>query len=193
MLKHLKKYWLEYVFFILLLNAVLCAIGFVHEELPIEYHEIKKIENEWGEEPLDKYLDKVLGMKNCTVMMAGTELDENIISKEIYEKMKSVGIPVMEDWSQVRKNGLIVLWSNGEVIDAKCCEGSPISYGSYINQHYVLLEGYVYFGFASIYLDDVLYSVSDSGLNIIVFDEKKEIIIDSVNFDYVNGKMNIKR
>ena len=193
MLKHLKKYWLEYVFFILLLNAVLCAIGFVHEEIPIEYHKIEKADNKWGEEPLDSYLDRVFRMDEYVIMIAGTELNDQLISDEVFSKLISMGIPVMENRTIERRNGLIALLSNGKLVDAKVSEGNPISYSGYLNRNYVLLEENQNNYNEPIYINDVSYSLGRSGLNIVIFDEKEECIIDSVNYNYNNGRINIER
>ena len=194
MLKHFKKYWLEYIFLVLLLNEVLCAVGYVREEIPIKRHAVKEDFMDFEEEELSAYLERIFNIPDCVILISGTELDENLFSDKVIEQLKNTGITDWEEWSPEGSNGLIALWINGELIEEESHNGKPISYGGYIfNQHYAYLEGYKYLNKACIYLDDSLYSLRDSGLNVVVMDQKRDCLIDSVNYGFKDGKIVAER
>ena len=193
LLNKIKKYWLELFFGFLILDMFFCAIGFLHKEIPIEYHGLKQAAITWEDESLSAYLEKIWKIPKCTIIMTGSELNKELLDEKALEILKSMELKCDQTaLIDESKNLLEALWINGKFVDGGVYDQAPYPFGSYVNQHYVCVEPQA-FGSGKIYIDDSLCSKQSSGLNIVVMDNENHCLLDSVNYQYVNGKIIISR
>lgn len=192
MLAKIKKYWLEYIFVLLLINAFLCAIGFVHEEIPISRHKLVNEDLQWEDMELDLYLERIRQIPNIFILMVGSELDDSLFSSEVIRELENMSLTQIGE-AKKPITGIIAVWQNEGIRYCETCNHDSIKYGANIEQTYIFLESYDYLDNGYVYIDDALCSKGTTGLNIVVWNQAKNSIMDSVNYSYKNGKIQILR
>lgn len=141
------------------------------------------------------YIDKLINeYNNKMIFIAASEDMSNGLSDMDINILRLLGLRM--DYSQAFDNSYIAVIENGNVL-YEALSNRPLNYeGVYglMNKTYeVYSSGWNTNSRASIKLDDKEYAVNSRGLNIVVYDAERDLVLDSVCFDtYAEQHMSVR-
>ena len=182
----IKKIWIEIIFSALLALTVLVSLKGDLRSNPQGYRkQLVKNNVEVPYANLETYLRTVSKMTNSMVVITVKGDQGRYVSRDAIEELKSMGFT---EYGTLRENishSFIGIWNKGKVVYEQVGGDESISYGQYINNHYIYAQSATEDtgNLGNIYIDSVQYSVAGPGLNIVTIDLDDAKLIDSINFN----------
>lgn len=122
--------------------------------------------------------------KDKLIFIAASDDMANELNESDIAIMRSLGLKM--DYTEAFHNSYIAVIEKGEVL-YEALSNRPLNYGglcSLSNRTYELYSaGWLTNAQASIKLDGIEFAVNSRGLNIVVYDDEKGLVLDSVAFD----------
>lgn len=185
-MKIIKLYWLEIVFIILVLTVIYFSIkNSVYDIKIVNEKVMPQREEKIGNYDFVNYIERIKQVDNCTVVLAVKDVQGYCTSQKMADALKSLGFGQADILLDNSYHSFIGVYSNGEVA-YQCIGGDEkITFGQMVGNQYIYVKSATYSAgnVAEIYVDDVSYAVNSRGFNIVVFDNKEKVLIDSVAYD----------
>ena len=156
----------------------------------IYYYDREDRQVEAGSGYLHEYLQSLLG-KNVSVFMAAKDEASSFITPALYEDMKKFGI--QSDLRGKTRNSFYAVVTPTGTVDKVSEE--QITYEGEIEgiPYSVMSAGWMAGNACSIVIDGVEYARNARGLNIVVFDNEKKTVIESIAFDTCVQEVTVTR
>lgn len=155
------------------------------EDLKI-YNQINEISMLQLENDFCLYIDKLIRMKNQDIdifISASDEMSYGLNMEDI-SKLQQLGL--CTDLLDKYRYSYLALIENGKV-KYECLSNDKITYNGNIDNsnisYRIVSSGYNTNSLAQIFIDGVDWAINRRGLNIVVYDKKTQIVLDSVCFD----------
>ncbi len=185
-MKIIKSYWLEIVFIILVFAVIYFSIkNSVYDIKIVNEKVMPQREEKIGNYDFVNYIERIKQVDNCTVVFAVKDVQGYCTSQKMADVLKSLGFGQADILLDNSYHSFIGVYSNGEVV-YQCIGGDEeITFGQMVGNQYIYVKSATYSAgnVAEIYVDDVSYAVNSRGFNIVVFDNKEKVLIDSVAYD----------
>lgn len=188
-MKIIKSLWLEFIFFLFILISV--VVGFQNLWKDAEffaYNNPNMLSTGMtgiSEKSLEDYIGRIASIKNCTAIFTVKDIPGPYLSQEVIDQFRQLGF---EQTGLLMGNGyrsFIGIYSNGNVVCQHIGGDEQIQFGDEVNGLYIVAKSgtWGHGNTGTIYINDVSYSVNSRGINIVVVDNKNNLIIDSICFD----------
>lgn len=189
----IKKFYLEIIFICLL--AITLIISFVYPfPRGANFLNVFKVNNpkemvrnEEVRETVcfEEYLSWLKSLDNCTVLITVKDIQGFSLTKEMTDGLAELGFTQTDILLEHEYHGFIGVLINNIVTYQNICNDEAIVYKDYIDDRYVVIKSETLSQGNSgiIYIDNVEYSPNQRGINIVVWDNSTDTIIDSIAYD----------
>lgn len=179
------KYFLEILFSIIIIFIVIISVLCSIDSIPINY----------GKSPLSytqdsKNLTNIYdylkdASSNHTVIVVLKDTLPQFNDTELIHSLEELGFSDINTLTDNSYHSFIGIISGGEIIHEEVGSDEMITYGTNINNHYVVAHSGTYNnGYSGeIYIDTIQYSLNISGINIVTVDLDNNELIDAVSYD----------
>lgn len=143
-------------------------------------------------EDLEEYLE-MINQEQYTVFLSVKKDASAGLTEKAVENMKKLGLGA--DLSTFRGCSYLAV-KDGTVIHEEVSADSSLSWSGSVNtwtRYKVTSAGNNFGNSSSVILDDAEYSVNRAGLNIVVYDNHRNIVVDSVCFGTYQTDVDVKR
>lgn len=185
-MKMIKSAWLELIFAILISMVVVLSVKNSVKPLPIEHGKhLEQSDIGFGNQNMAAYIQEIQSFGDCTAIFVVKDIQGYFLSADDVEALKGLGFDQAGTLMNQEYHSFIGIWSAGEVA-YQCVGGDEaITYGQFLNDHYVYTKSATYqFGNSGeIWIDDVQYAVNNRGFNIVTIRNSDFRLIDSVAYD----------
>lgn len=186
--RYLKTLWLECIFIILAIILIFISIKNTFINIDFYYENPKtlvKSDQTMETLPLEEYLKQINQLDNCTAILTVKDIQGFSLTSSMIEAMKNMGFDKADILLEHEYHSFIGIYSNGNVIYQAVGGDELLTYDGCVNGHRIiaksatLKEGDT----GIIYIDDVSYGVNSRGINIVLLDNLKDCLIDSIAYD----------
>ncbi len=201
-MKLLKSIWLEVIFTLLLGVVIFLSVKNSVHPVEIDYGKhLDQSDIEIGTMDMPDYIETIKSLDDCTTIIVVREIQGYFTTQQIIDQLKSLGFDQADTLLEEEYHSFIGIWSSGNVVYQHVGGNEAISYGQFLNNHYLYAKSATWFtgNTGDIYIDDVQYSANNRGFNIVTIDNSTEKLIDSVAYDVfvesiplyrvINGKL----
>ena len=181
----LKSIWLEIIFGIFIIIAIVLSITNSVKYIPIDHGKhLQNSDIEMGNISLNEYLKKIRTM-DCTAIIAVKDIQGHYIDSNTIDELSALGFLDVSVLLNEEYHSFIGIYSAGKAVFQQIGGDEAISHVDFIKNHYITTKSATWNSgnVADIYVDDVQYSVNNRGFNIVVIDNTTDKLIDSVSYD----------
>lgn len=131
------------------------------------------------------YIKEIKKLDNFMMIIVVKDIQGFYTTQEMIDELKSLGFDQADILMEQSYHSFIGVYSNGDVVCQKVGGDENITFGQYVNDHYIYARSATWSlgNVGDIYIDDVKYSVNNRGFNIVTIDNINDELIDSVAYD----------
>ena len=185
-MKIIRGRWLELIFAVLISSTIIASASGRVKDIPIESgRRLEPSNQKISTNDLLEYLRTIEHLYDCTVIICVKDIQGYPMPENALKELERMGFASTEALSEKVYHSFIGIWSKGEVVYEKMGGDELIEHGQYFHDHYIFVQSATFNAgnIGKIYVDNIQYSMERRGLNIVVIDNTKFELIDSINFD----------
>lgn len=163
------------------LSGSVCAP--YEEDLPL-YSAVRELVRFHGTTDLQAYLDKLLQMKDVSLLIAACDDMRSALPEEAIEKIHALGFQT--DFNALAYSDSYIGIRDGAAVVCERASNRKLSLTGELSggeEYSVSSCGWLLGAEAEIMIDGTDYAVNKRGINIVVYDSKSGAVLDSVAFD----------
>ncbi len=182
----IKSAWLEIIFAILIMIVIVLSIKNSVKSVTADYRKHLEQSNiDFGNRNMADYIEEIKSYGKCMAIFAVKDIQGYSLTQEDVDALQGLGFEQADILLNHEYHSFIGIWSNGEVVYQSVGGDEAITYGDFLNNHYVYVKSATLNtgNAGDIYIDDVQYSVSGRAFNIVTINNEDFKLIDSVSYD----------
>lgn len=185
----IKKYWLELIFggiVIVLLYFTVTNALWIIGHIQIDYgKKLEQSNKKITAIQMVDYLREIQKIDNATTVIVVKDIQGYCLTSDVVDELEDMGFNQANILLEETYHSFIGVLNDGEVVYQQIGGDERISFGGFIDKHYIYAVSATYSAGNSgeVYVDDVPYSVNSRGFNIVTFGNEDNTLYDSVTYD----------